>query len=67
MNIMVDKVYSERVDGETPNGGTYSIAYFQNNEGKRTTKDKATKIEIIEFDTQDNIINRTYTIKNTNA
>ena len=60
MNLMADKDTFERIDKPTPNGGSYSIAYFQNNRGKRTTKDKATKIEIVEFDEQDNIINRTY-------
>ena len=64
---MADKVYSERVDGVTPNGGAYSIAYFQNNRGDRTTKDKAKRIEILEFDVLDNIINRTYKAKKANA
>jgi len=56
---MVDK-YSERINQPTSNGGKYSIAYFQDSSGNRTTKDKATKIEILEFDAEDNVIFRTY-------
>lgn len=50
----------EKLNGNTPNGGTYSIAYFQDAEGQPTTKSTAKKMEIIEFDSKDNEIFRTY-------
>jgi hypothetical protein len=54
---------SDRVDGETPNGGAYTILYYQDDQGNPTTKAKATAIEAIEFDAQDNQIFRTYLTK----
>lgn len=40
----------ERVDGPTPNGGAYCIAYFHDNGA----------MEIVEFDANDQVIQRTY-------
>jgi hypothetical protein len=40
----------ERVDGPTPNGCTYSIAYFHDD----------LSMEIVEFDAADRAIHRTY-------
>ena len=40
----------ERVDGPTPNGGAYAIAYFRDNGS----------MEIVEFDADDNVLHRTY-------
>lgn len=51
---------SERKDGPTPNGGAYSIAYFQNEKGEATTKDKATRMEIVEFSKAGIELHRTY-------
>jgi hypothetical protein len=51
---------SERIDGPTPNGGTYAIAYYQDEAGEATDKDAATAVEIVEFDGDDNEIFRTY-------
>lgn len=56
---MADKT-SDRVDGATPNGGTYTILYYQDDQGNPTTKANAAAIEAIEFDGQDNQIFRTY-------
>ncbi|MGI8933043.1 MAG: hypothetical protein ACR2FS_03115 [Phormidesmis sp.] len=55
-------VTEERHDGPTPNGGAYSIGYFQDSEGKPTTKDKAVSIEAVEFDATGNQIFRTYLV-----
>ncbi|MBV8232569.1 MAG: hypothetical protein JO329_21515, partial [Planctomycetaceae bacterium] len=52
--------YSERIDGPTPNGGVYAIAYWIGAGGKRATKDQAEGVEIVEFDSQDRAIHRTY-------
>ena len=56
---MADKT-QERIDGPTPNGGAYSIAYFQNEGGEPITKDLASKVEILEFDQNGSVIHRTY-------
>jgi hypothetical protein len=50
----------ERINGETPKGGVYSIAYFQDAKGQPVAKENATAIEIIEFDENDRQIFRTY-------
>jgi hypothetical protein len=50
----------ERINGATPKGGVYSIAYFQDDAGQPVAKEDATAIEIIEFDENDRQIWRTY-------
>lgn len=50
----------QRDDGPTPNGGVYSIAYFSDSEGNPTTKENATRMEIVEFDEDGNGFFRTY-------
>jgi hypothetical protein len=50
----------ERIDGPTPNGGVYSIAYFSDDDGDPTSKQKATRMEIVEFDREGNQLFRTY-------
>lgn len=52
----------ERREGPTPNGGAYSIGYFQDSDGRPTTKDKAARIEAVEFDAAGNQIFRTYLV-----
>ena len=52
--------YSQRIDEPTPNGGAYSIAYYHDSEGMPCPKEKASRIEIVEFDLHDQIIFRTY-------
>lgn len=51
---------TKRVDGKTPKGGAYSIAYFQDSKGNPVDESKAVKAEIIEYDSKDKEINRTY-------
>jgi hypothetical protein len=50
----------ERVDGPTPNGGTYSIAYFRDADGNPCPKERSESMEICEFDEKDECIHRTY-------
>lgn len=50
----------ERIDEATPNGGVYSIAYFQDVNGNPTVKSEAKKIETVEFDKDDNPIFRSH-------
>jgi hypothetical protein len=50
----------ERKEGPTPHGGAYSIAYYQNERGEAAPKAAAVKVEIVEFDAQDQPIWRTY-------
>jgi hypothetical protein len=48
----------ERVDGPTPNGGAYSIAYFRDAEGNPCQK--AGAAEIVEFDAKGEAVHRSY-------
>lgn len=50
----------ERLDGPTPNGGVYAIAFFFDKAGNPTTKDKAVRIEICEYNERDECIFRTH-------
>lgn len=56
----MEKTTSERIDGPTPNGGTYSIAYYFNDDSIAVSKEEATQIIIKEYSDDDLIINVTY-------
>ena len=60
MKTLVDSPTEQRMDGPTPNGGAYSIIYYQNADGGSTSKDKAQKAEIVEFSSSGKQIFRTY-------
>jgi hypothetical protein len=51
---------SERVDGKTPNGGDFSIAYFMDEKGNPVPKKQAKRAEIIEYKKDGIVIQRTY-------
>lgn len=40
---------TERIEGPTPNGGDYAIAYYQDENGELVDKDKASQVTIAEF------------------
>ena len=48
------------MEGPTPHGGAYSIAYYQDERGEAADKVVAVKVEIVEFDAQDRPVWRTY-------
>lgn len=50
---------NRRIDGPTPNGGVYSVAYYSK-DGQPAERDVATEVEYCEFDAADNCIFRTY-------
>lgn len=50
----------ERADGPTPNGGTYSIAYYSDGRGNRVPKAEAAAVEVVEFDASGRALRRTY-------
>ena len=50
----------ERIDGATPNGGAYAIAYWLDQDGSPTDKASAAACEVVEYDRSDNAIFRTY-------
>lgn len=50
----------ERMDSHTPNGGAYSIAYYYDKDKKTTNKQNAKFAEIVEYDKDNNEINRIY-------
>lgn len=61
--VVSDPVADETVQrrpGPTPNGGAYSVAYFQNDAGEPTRKDQATRVEIHECREDGEVIFRTY-------
>lgn len=57
---MADEMTSERVEGPTPNGGTYSVANFLDKDGAPCPKAEAVGMEILEFDGDDRCVGRTY-------
>ena len=50
----------ERIDGPTPAGGVYAIAYFTDVNDQPVAKSKATQVKIFEYDAKGESINRTY-------
>ncbi len=52
-----------RVDEPTPNGGAYSIAYWQGANGEPVNREVAVGAEIKEFDADGKEIFRTYMSK----
>ena len=46
--------------GATPNGGTRSIAYYQDSKGDPIEKEDAVSVEVIELDDDGNTVGRTY-------
>lgn len=50
----------KRVDGKTPAGGAYSIAYFLDDQRGAVDEKQATKVEIVEFTKAGEEIKRTY-------
>ncbi|MBH8566732.1 hypothetical protein I8748_32050 [Nostoc sp. CENA67] len=57
---MADSITQERIDQATPNGGDYSIIYYQDAEGNPTSKDTAKKAEVVEFKSGGKQVFRTY-------
>jgi len=49
----------ERIEGQTPAGGSYAIAYFSR-DGKPADKADAKEVEILEYTAEGECINRTY-------
>lgn len=50
---------SEKVIEKTPNGGAYFITHFFDESGNPTSKEKAKKFIIGEYDENDNLIHET--------
>jgi hypothetical protein len=55
---MVDD--EKRVEGPTPSGGAYAIAYFLDAERRPVSKSQAVFVEIHEYDEDDALIQTTY-------
>lgn len=49
-----------RADVPTPNGGAYSVAYFQDADGENVPRSRAVRVEIVEFAEDGAEIHRTY-------
>lgn len=56
---MAKETFSERINGRTPNGGAYAVAYFMDDKGGRCDKAVARRMEIVEYDDKDVVIART--------
>jgi hypothetical protein len=54
------KLTETRIDDPTPNGGTYSIAYWKGSEGQPVEQKNAVAGEIVEFNADDKAVFRTY-------
>lgn len=52
----------ERIDGVTPSGGDYSIAYFYDKDGTLCLKGSAIRISIVEYTENGDRINETFVI-----
>ncbi len=63
MRALADNLTEQRIDKPTPNGGDYSIIYYQDADGNSITKDKAQKAEAVEFNSTGKEIFRTYLTK----
>ena len=50
----------ERITGTLPHGGAYAIAYYRDKAGNPVDKTRAIKVEIIEYDANDEQIWRVY-------
>lgn len=50
----------ERIEGPTPTGGDYAIAYWQDGQGNPCEKDQAKAAEIVEYSANGDHIMRTY-------
>lgn len=51
---------SEKVEGRTPGGGDYSIVYFKDKDGNRTSKENAAHYEIQEYTKDGKLVQTTY-------
>lgn len=49
-----------RPEGGTPAGGVRAVAYFRDENGQPTEQSKAHFMEILEYDQEDNVLQRTY-------
>lgn len=56
----VDPRFTERIEGHTPNGGDFSIAYYYNEDGEPCIKKEAVRVNIIEYKEDGQRINETY-------
>lgn len=50
----------EVIRGETPSGGAFAVALFQDASGNRVPKEQAVKIEIVECDADGKALFHTY-------
>ncbi len=57
---MPDEIKQERIEGPTPGGGLYAIAFYLDNRDRAVEKRKAKRAEIVEYDERDVAIARTY-------
>jgi hypothetical protein len=46
---LLEVTNSERVDGPTPHGGAYTVAYYADAEGNPAPKTRAARAEVHEF------------------
>ena len=51
---------SRKSDNPTPNGGVRSEVLFQDDDGNAVDEAEATHAEVLEYDAQGNVIQRTY-------
>jgi len=59
MKTTADKT-TRRHSGPTPAGGAYAVSYFSDDDGRPVPEEEARRVEIVEFDADDNEVARTY-------
>ena len=62
VTLQPDPRFTETSYGATPNGGSYSVAYYHDKEGNPCPKEKATSVNIVEYTEEGERINETYGI-----
>ncbi len=50
----------KRIDGTTPQGGTYAVIYFRDKRGNACPERRATSCEIVEYSKDGEVLSRTY-------
>lgn len=57
-----DPRFTEKHEGETLNGGVYSIAYYYDRQGNPCRKKEAASVNIVEYNKAGDRINETYAL-----
>jgi hypothetical protein len=57
-----ERVGVERIEGESPAGGAYSVASFSDDRGRPCPKERASRVVITEYDSEDRRLAETWAV-----